>query len=81
MRRVLWSIDSLVWADSSAPPIVKRVMERPKVAGRGIVLMQDIHAHSAEAPSLLIESLRAPGYRFARRDGQGLSLSPACSWN
>lgn len=76
LRLVLWNVDSLDWADPSPPSIVKRVMAELKKAGRGIILMHDIHAHSAEALPLLIEALKAEGYRFAHWDGQGFSPTP-----
>ncbi len=75
LRLVLWNVDSMDWADTSPASIVKRVMTELKKAGRGIILMHDIHVHSVEALPLLIEALKAEGYRFAHWDGQGFSLT------
>lgn len=75
LRLVLWNVDSMDWADPSPASIVRRVMAELKKAGRGIILMHDIHAHSVEALPLLIEALKAEGYRFAHWDGQGFSLT------
>ncbi|MDT9001591.1 polysaccharide deacetylase family protein [Paucibacter sp. APW11] len=77
LRLVLWNIDSMDWADPSPASIVQRVLEELDHAGRGIVLMHDIHQRSAEALPLLIKQLRARGYRFAHWDGQALVVTEA----
>jgi len=72
LRLVLWNVDSLDWKDPSPPSIVERVMAELDRAGRGIVLMHDIHAHTVEALPLLIKALKDKGYHFAHWDGQAL---------
>lgn len=75
LRLVLWNVDSLDWADPSPTSIVKRVMTELDKAGRGIVLMHDIHAHTTEALPLLIKELKAQGFHFAHWDGQQLVVT------
>ncbi|MBV8469658.1 MAG: polysaccharide deacetylase family protein [Burkholderiaceae bacterium] len=75
LRLVLWNVDSLDWADPSPASIVQRVMTELDRAGRGIVLMHDIHAQSAEALPLLIKELKARGYHFAHWNGQALEVT------
>lgn len=74
LRLVLWNVDSMDWADPSAESIVRRVVKELDHAGRGIVLMHDIHEVTAEALPLLIQSLKERGYRFAHWNGQALAV-------
>jgi len=74
LRLVLWNIDSMDWADPSAESIVQRVVKELEHAGRGIVLMHDIHEVTTQALPLLIQSLKERGYRFAFWNGQALEV-------
>ncbi|MBB4846069.1 peptidoglycan/xylan/chitin deacetylase (PgdA/CDA1 family) [Paucibacter oligotrophus] len=77
LRLVLWNVDSLDWADPSAESIVQRVVKELERAGRGIVLMHDIHAVTSQALPLLIQALKERGYRFAHWNGQALEVPAA----
>ncbi|WP_197046980.1 polysaccharide deacetylase family protein [Paucibacter sp. KBW04] len=74
LRLVLWNVDSQDWADPSAESIVQRVVKELDHAGRGIVLMHDIHAVTTQALPMLILALKERGYRFAHWNGQALEV-------
>jgi peptidoglycan/xylan/chitin deacetylase (PgdA/CDA1 family)/uncharacterized caspase-like protein len=71
MKSVLWSIDSEDWADPVAKSIANRVIGEAKKLNRGIILMHDIHERTIEAVPLIIETLRADGFRFLTWNGEG----------
>lgn len=68
-RAYLWNVDSLDWADPVPSSIVQNVMAQLARTKRGVVLMHDIHAHTAQALPMLLTELRARGYRIALWDG------------
>jgi peptidoglycan/xylan/chitin deacetylase (PgdA/CDA1 family) len=70
LRSVVWNIDSEDWADPLPESIAHRVVQEAEKAGRGIVLMHDIHARSVEALPIVIRELRKRGFQFARWNGQ-----------
>jgi peptidoglycan/xylan/chitin deacetylase (PgdA/CDA1 family) len=72
LRSVVWNIDSEDWADPLPGSIAHRVVQEAEKAGRGIVLMHDIHARTVEALPIVIRELRQRGFRFARWNGQKL---------
>jgi peptidoglycan/xylan/chitin deacetylase (PgdA/CDA1 family)/uncharacterized caspase-like protein len=71
MKSVLWSIDSQDWADPVAKSIANRVIAEARKLNRGIILMHDIHERTIEATPLIIETLRAEGFRFLSWNGEG----------
>lgn len=70
LRSVVWNIDSEDWADPLPESIAHRVVLEAEKAGRGIVLLHDIHARTADALPIAIRELKKRGFRFARWDGQ-----------
>ncbi len=72
LRSVVWNIDSEDWADPLPASIAHRVVQEAESAGRGIILMHDIHARTVEALPALIRELRKRGFQFARWDGRRL---------
>lgn len=74
LRSVMWSVDSLDWADPVPNSIVERVVSGVEKADRGIVLFHDIHERAVQALPKILERLSADGYRFAGWDGTGFSL-------
>ena len=74
MRSILWNIDSKDWADPVAKSIANRVIADARRSNHGIVLMHDIHERTIEALPLIIETLKAEGYRFLNWDGKTFSL-------
>jgi peptidoglycan-N-acetylglucosamine deacetylase len=57
-------VDSFDWRTHSAQGVVRRIMAGLQHAGRGIILMHDIHDSSAAAVPLLLAQLKAKGYRL-----------------
>jgi peptidoglycan/xylan/chitin deacetylase (PgdA/CDA1 family) len=49
LKTVLWTIDSLDWADPIADSITQRVLSQVAAAKKGILLMHDIHKQSVAA--------------------------------
>ncbi len=77
LRSIVWNIDSEDWADPVPMSIAHRVVQEAEKAGRGIVLMHDIHARSVEALPIVIDELRKRGFRFARWNGKKLVIDQA----
>jgi peptidoglycan/xylan/chitin deacetylase (PgdA/CDA1 family)/uncharacterized caspase-like protein len=75
LRSVMWTVDSLDWADPVPNSIVDRVVAGVEHAGRGIVLFHDIHERTVEVLPKVMERLAADGYRFAGWDGTGLATA------
>jgi peptidoglycan/xylan/chitin deacetylase (PgdA/CDA1 family)/uncharacterized caspase-like protein len=71
MRSILWNIDSKDWADPIAKSIANRVIAGARRSGHGIILLHDIHERTIDALPLIIETLRADGYRFLAWNGEG----------
>lgn len=69
MKTMLWNIDSRDWADPIPVSIANRVIGEARERGRGVILLHDIHARSAQALPLIMETLQAEGFRFALWDG------------
>lgn len=76
LRSVVWNIDSEDWADPLPASIAHRVVQETEAAGRGIILMHDIHARTVEALPIVIRELRKRGFQFARWDGHRLVVDP-----
>ena len=76
LRSVVWNIDSEDWADPLPQSIAHRVVQEAEKAGRGIILMHDIHARTVEALPIAIRELKSRGFQFARWNGQKLVVDP-----
>jgi peptidoglycan/xylan/chitin deacetylase (PgdA/CDA1 family)/uncharacterized caspase-like protein len=76
MRSILWNIDSKDWADPVAKSIANRVIANARRSGRGIILLHDIHERTIDALPLIIQTLRAEGYRFLSWNGEGFIEEP-----
>ena len=74
LRSVVWNIDSEDWADPVPESIAHRVVRETEKAGRGIILMHDIHARTVEALPLVIQELKKRGFKFVHWDGRALVL-------
>ena len=63
---MVWSSDVVGddWKRISPAEIVRRVMERLEVKGKGIILLHDIHPNTAAALPDLLRELKAHGYRI-----------------
>ena len=72
LRSMVWNIDSEDWADPLPESIADRVVREAEKAGRGIVLMHDIHARTVEALPIVIRELRKRGFQFAWWNGEKL---------
>ena len=58
-------------ADQSPEVLVRRLLERLRAAGGGIVLMHDAQAQTAAALPLLLRALRDHGYRVVHLQWSG----------
>jgi peptidoglycan/xylan/chitin deacetylase (PgdA/CDA1 family)/uncharacterized caspase-like protein len=71
LRSMMWSVDSMDWADPVPKSIAERVLAEVDKAQRGIVLFHDIQGRTVQALPLVLDQLVADGYRFATwRDGR-----------
>lgn len=59
---ILWSVDTLDWQSKNVDSILATAMA--EVHDGAIILMHDVYPTSAEAASVLIDTLRAGGYEF-----------------
>jgi peptidoglycan-N-acetylglucosamine deacetylase len=57
-------VDSFDFKNKDPAVIVKVIMEKLEKKGKGIVLMHDIHMHTAKAVPMLLERLKADGYKL-----------------
>jgi len=71
LRSVLWTIDSLDWADPVPSSVASRVLRGVAEEKRGIILFHDIHDRAGKVLPGLLEQLKAQGYRFAALDSNG----------
>jgi peptidoglycan/xylan/chitin deacetylase (PgdA/CDA1 family) len=72
LRSVLWNVDSLDWSDPVPESIVHRILQELEHAGRGIILMHDIHPKTVIALPMLLDELVRRGYQFVQWDGTKL---------
>ncbi len=71
LRSMMWSVDSLDWADPVPKSIADRVLTEIDKAQRGVVLFHDIQGRTVQALPAVLDQLVADGYRFATwRDGK-----------
>ncbi len=57
-------VDSFDFKNRDPNAVVKVIMEKLEKKGKGIVLMHDIHMHTAKAVPILLEQLKANGYKL-----------------
>ena len=69
LTSVMWNIDSLDWADPVPTSVADRVLKAVEKEKKGIVLFHDIHPRAIQALPIVLERLKAEGYRFAGWDG------------
>lgn len=74
LQSMQWNIDSMDWADPVATSVADRVIAEVEKQGRGIILFHDIHTRAVDALPTVLDTLIARGYRFARWDGEGISV-------
>lgn len=77
LRSMMWSVDSMDWADPVPKSIAERVLAEVDKQQRGIILFHDIHGRAAQALPTVLDQLVADGYRFATwRDGKFVVSAP-----
>ncbi|HEX9010065.1 MAG TPA: polysaccharide deacetylase family protein, partial [Holophagaceae bacterium] len=76
LRSVLWTIDSLDWADPVPSSVADRVLREVEKEKRGILLFHDIHDRAGKVLPMILPKLRAEGYVFAGLDSQGRLVLP-----
>ena len=64
MKSVMWSVDSLDWADPIPESIAMRVLHELDQKHKGIILFHDIHKQSVLALSPVVEELLRQDYTF-----------------
>jgi peptidoglycan/xylan/chitin deacetylase (PgdA/CDA1 family)/uncharacterized caspase-like protein len=69
LKSILWTLDSMDWADPISESIVQRVLAQVAAAKKGVLLMHDIHKQSAAALPRILEELSKQGYAFMTFDG------------
>src|SRR5215510_12972337 len=69
LKSILWTLDSMDWADPISESIVQRVLAQVTAAKKGVLLMHDIHKQSAAALPRILEELSKQGYTFMIFDG------------
>ncbi len=77
LRSVLWTVDSLDWADPVPSSVADRVLREVDREKRGILLFHDIHDRAGKVLPLILPRLRAEGYTFAGLDSEGRLVMPA----
>ncbi|MES1161866.1 MAG: caspase family protein, partial [Rhizobacter sp.] len=77
LRSMMWSVDSMDWADPVPKSIADRVLAEVDKAQRGIILFHDIQGRTVQALPIVLDQLAADGYRFATwRDGKFVVSAP-----
>jgi peptidoglycan/xylan/chitin deacetylase (PgdA/CDA1 family)/tetratricopeptide (TPR) repeat protein len=80
LRSVMWTIDSLDWADPVPESIAMRVLHELQQKQKGIILFHDIHKQSVLALSPVIEELQRQDYNFLAFDnGKFVKSAPPIS--
>lgn len=80
MRSVMWTIDSLDWADPVPESIAMRVLHELNQKQKGIILFHDIHKQSVLAMPAVIEELERQNYTFLAYDnGKFVKSAPPLS--
>src|SRR5262245_40838207 len=69
LKSILWTLDSMDWADPISESIVQRVLAQVAVSKKGVLLMHDIHKQSVAALPRILEELSKQGYTFLIYDG------------
>ncbi|HEY1493237.1 MAG TPA: polysaccharide deacetylase family protein [Candidatus Solibacter sp.] len=64
LHSVMWTIDSLDWADPIPESVAMRVLHDLNVKQKGIILFHDIHKQGVMALSPVIEELQRQEYTF-----------------
>lgn len=75
LRSMMWTIDSLDWADPVPASIAERVLAEVDKLGHGIILFHDIHERTVKALPGILDRLSAAGYQFAAWDGKGFVVA------
>lgn len=77
LRSMMWSVDSMDWADPVPKSIAERVLAETDKAQRGVILFHDIQGRTVQALPLVLDALVADGYRFARWQDGKFVVAPA----
>jgi peptidoglycan/xylan/chitin deacetylase (PgdA/CDA1 family)/uncharacterized caspase-like protein len=68
LKSIMWTIDSLDWADPVPESIAMRVLHEINQKHKGIILFHDIHKQSVMALGPVIEELQRQEYKFLAPD-------------
>src|SRR5262249_26701785 len=71
LKSILWTLDSMDWADPIPESIVQRVLAQVAASKKGVLLMHDIHKQSVAALPRILEELSKHGYTFMMFNGEG----------
>jgi len=75
MKTVIWNVDSEDWADPVPNSVAQRVVAEVEKQQRGIILFHDIHKVALDALPVVIETLKADGYKFVWWNGTAFGPS------
>ncbi|MFS2167726.1 polysaccharide deacetylase family protein, partial [Variovorax sp. Varisp62] len=77
LRSMMWTVDSMDWADPVPKSIADRVLAEVDKAKHGVILFHDIQGRTVQALPTVLDQLVADGYRFATwRDGKFVVNAP-----
>jgi peptidoglycan/xylan/chitin deacetylase (PgdA/CDA1 family) len=62
MKVILWSIDSQDWEIKDPTIIAKNIIDKTEPGD--VILCHDVHQHTVEAVSLIVEGLTKADYEF-----------------
>jgi peptidoglycan/xylan/chitin deacetylase (PgdA/CDA1 family) len=71
-RAYLWNVDSRDWADPIPESVAATVRSQVQAAGRGVILMHDVHRQTVEALPLILDQLEEDGVRLVLWDGSAI---------
>ncbi len=60
---VFWNVDTLDWQDKNPDSILARAKKQMLAEGRGVILFHDVHPQSVEASRMVMDWIKAKGYR------------------
>ena len=75
-----WSVDVVAddWTHINAAEIARRAVSRLEARGKGILLLHDIHEKTAVALPVILQELKARGFRIVHVVLRGRPRAFAC---
>lgn len=73
---LFWNVDPQDWQPQTPDNLINVTLKGVEAMGSGVVLLHDIHGHTAQALPGLIDRLRARGYGFGVWNGKTFERQP-----